>query len=78
MSLSREQKKDLNQLGEYFRQIEHLAVENKLDLDVFMSEYNADGFAVYATEKVIIDEVKEKRKEAFQKSGKDQKGKVTR
>ena len=62
MSLSREQKKDLNQLGEYFRQLEHIAVENKIDLDVFMSEYKADGFSVYATEKVTIDATTEKRK----------------
>ena len=78
MSLSREQKKDLNQLGEYFRQLEHIAVENKIDLDVFMSEYKADGFSVYATEKVSIDATTEKRKQAFQKSGIEQKEKIAR
>ena len=77
MSLSREQK-DLNQLGEYFRQLEHIAVENKIDLDVFMSEYKADGFSVYATEKVSIDATTEKRKQAFQKSGKEQKEKIAK
>lgn len=78
MSLSKEQKKDLNQLGEYFRQLELIAVENKIDLDVFMSEYKADGFSVYATEKVSIDATTEKRKQAFQKSGKEQKEKIAK
>lgn len=75
MSLSKEQKKDLSQLGEYFRQIEKIGVENNIDLDVFMSEYKADGFAVYATEKVSLSENAEKRKKVFQKA---QKEKVTK
>jgi hypothetical protein len=78
MSLSKEQKKDLNQLGEYFRQLELIAVENKIDLDVFMSEYKADGFSVYATEKVSITGEAEKRKAVFQKAGTIQKDKATR
>ena len=65
-------------MGEYFRQLEHIAVENKIDLDVFMSEYKADGFSVYATEKVSIDATTEKRKQAFQKSGKEQKEKIAK
>ena len=78
MSLSKEQKKDLNELGEYFRQLEHIVVENNIDLDVFMSEYKADGFSVYATEKVSINVKSEKRKQAFQISGKEQKDKIVR
>ncbi len=73
MSLSREQKKDLNQLGEYFRQLELIAVENNIDLDVFMSEYKADGYSVYATEKVSMASETEKRKQVFQKANKEEK-----
>lgn len=71
MSLSKEQKKDLSQLGEYFRQIEKIGVENNIDLDVFMSDYKDDGFAVYATEKVSLTENAEKRKNVFQKAQKE-------
>lgn len=71
MSLSGEQKKDLNQIGEYFRQLELITVENSIDLDVFMSEYNADGFSVYATEKVSLESESDKRKEVFQKASKE-------
>lgn len=73
MSLSKEQKKDLNQLGEYFRKLEKIAIENNIDLDVFMSEYKDDGFAVYATEKVSLNANAEKRKNVFQKSQKEEK-----
>ena len=71
MSLSNEQKKDLSKLGEYFRQIEKIAIENNIDLDVFMSQYTDNGFAVYATEKVSLNESSEKRKNVFQKSQKE-------
>ncbi len=71
MSLSKEQKKDLSQLGEYFRQIEKIGIENNIDLDVFMSDYKDDGFAVYATEKVSLNENAEKRKNVFQKAQKE-------
>ncbi len=67
MSLSNEQKKELSKIGEQLRKIEKLAVENSLDLDVFMTEYNEKGFAVYATEKVSINPVAKKRKDVFQK-----------
>ena len=77
MSLSKEQKKDLSQLGEYFRQIEKIAIENNIDLDVFISQYTDDGFAVYATEKVTIGESTEKRKNVFQKAQKEKPTKST-
>jgi len=73
MSLSKEQKKDLNQLGEYFRKLEKIAIENNIDLDVFMSDYKDDGFAVYATEKVSLNVNAEKRKNVFQKAQKEEK-----
>ena len=68
MSLSEEQKKDLNKLGDYFRKIEKIAIENKIDLDVFMTQYTSDGFEVYATEKVNTAEVSKDRKKVFEKS----------
>ena len=68
MSLSEEQKKDLNKLGDYFRKIEKIAIENKIDLDVFMTQYTSEGFEVYATEKVNIAEVSKDRKKVFEKS----------
>ena len=71
MSLSKEQKKDLSQLGEYFRQIEKIAIENNIDLDVFMSQYTDNGFAVYATEKVSLSEKEKKQKTVFQKTQKE-------
>ena len=68
MSLSEEQKKDLNKLGDYFRKIEKIAIENKIDLDVFMTQYTSEGFEVYATEKVNIAEVSKDRKKVFEKA----------
>lgn len=71
MSLSPEQKKDLDKLGDQFRKLEKIAIENNLDLDVFMSEYNENGFSVYATESVSLKQNAEKRKNVFQKAGKE-------
>ena len=77
MSLSNEQKKDLSKLGEYFRQIEKIAIENNIDLDVFMSQYTDNGFAVYATEKVSLYLKASKRKKVFEKAGKEKAEKTT-
>ena len=71
MSLTREQKKDLNELGEYFRKIEKLAVANKIDLDVFMTVYREDGYHVYSTETIGAADRAEKRKRIFEKAGKE-------
>lgn len=73
MSLSKEQKKDLEQLGEYFRKLEKITVENNIDLDVFMSEYKEDGYSEYATEKVSIEVDTKKRKKIFEKAGEEKK-----
>ena len=70
MSLSKEQKKELDELGRYLKKIEELTVENNIDLDVFMSEYKESGYAVYATEKVSVNEKAQKRKRVFEKAGK--------
>jgi hypothetical protein len=71
MSLSKDQRKDLGRLSEYFKKIEKIAVENNIDLDVFMSEYKDDGFAFYATEKIGINPDAGQRKKIFEKEGKD-------
>ncbi len=77
MSLSKEQKKQLDELGRYLKKIEELTIEDNIDLDVFMSEYKDSGYAVYATEKVSIPEKAQKRKAVFEKSGKS-KGQVSK
>ena len=43
MSLSKEQRKELDEFGRYLKKIEELTVENNIDLDVFMSEYKDTG-----------------------------------
>ena len=71
MSLSPEQKQDLNELSKHLRRIEEFAIENNIDLDVYMTQYNKKGIAVYGTEKVALDKGKaEKRKKVFEKSEK--------
>lgn len=77
MSLSKEEKKELHQIGEHFRKIEKLAVENNIDLDVFMSEYKDGGYSVYATEKVSLTTNAEDRKSIFQKAQKAKSTKST-
>lgn len=71
MSLTKEQKRDLNQLGEYFKKIDRLAVENKMDLDVFMNEYTHDAFSIYTTEKISLNSNAEIRKNVFEKADKE-------
>jgi hypothetical protein len=56
MSLTKEQKKDLDQLSQYFKKVEKLAEKNNVDLDVYISEYWDNGYAVYATERVELKE----------------------
>ena len=69
MSLTKEQKQDLDQLSTYFRKLEKLAMKSGIDLDVFISEYKDDGYAVYATEN--IKEKAASRKNIFEKEGKE-------
>jgi hypothetical protein len=69
MSLTKEQKQDLEQLSTYFRKLEKLALKKGIDLDVFISEYKDDGYAVYATEN--IKEKADSRKKIFEKEGKE-------
>lgn len=71
MSLTKEQKQDLEKLSTYFERIEKLAAKNGIDLDVYMSEYKDDGYAVYATENVVIKEKTDSRKKVFEKAGKE-------
>lgn len=71
MSLTREQKRDLNQLSEYFKKVEKLSIENSIDLDVFMTEYNRNGFSIYATERIGINTNAANRKKEFEKTSKE-------
>ena len=71
MSLSKEQKKDLNQISEYLKKIERIGVSNNIDLDVFMTDYNKDGFAVYATERISLNANSDSRKKVFEGSEKE-------
>lgn len=68
MSLTREQQRDLNQISEYFKKIETITTEDSIDLDVFVTEYNEDGFSIYATEKIRFKTNSDKRKNIFEKS----------
>jgi hypothetical protein len=71
MSLSQEQKNDLNELGRQLRRIEEFAILNNIDLDVYMTQYGKKGIAVYGTEKVALNTgTAKKRKEVFQRSEK--------
>ena len=75
MSLSQEQKQDLNELSKHLRRIEEFAIQNNIDLDVFMTQYSKHGIAVYSTEKIALEKGKsEKRKKVFEKS--DERNKV--
>jgi hypothetical protein len=90
MSLTKEQKKDLQQLSTYFDKVEKLAAKNNVDLDVYISEYWDNGYAVYATERVELKEdllkqdverieqetTARKRKKVFEKHGKEKTEKV--
>lgn len=72
MSLSKEQQQDLNKIKEHLKKIERFAIENNLDLDVFMTQYNDKGIAVYGTEKISLEKGKaEKRKKVFEKTDKE-------
>ena len=71
MSLTREQKRDLNQLSEYFKKVEELSIENSIDLDVFMTEYNRNGFSIYATERIGLNTNATKRKNEFEKTDRE-------
>lgn len=71
MSLTKEQKRELNRLSEYFRKLEKMTVENNIDLDVYMTEYREDGYSVYATERISLNETAGKRRDVFEKSTKE-------
>ena len=71
MDLTKEQKENLKQLGRYFEKLEKDAIQNNIDLDVFMSEYKDNGYAIYMTEQVDLEKKASERKKVFQKSTKD-------
>ncbi len=63
MSLTLDQKKELEKLSRELEKFEQMAIENNLDLDVFISSYNEQGFEEYTTERVSLDEAAKKRKQ---------------
>ncbi len=71
MTLTKEQKRNLEQLTEYLKKVEKLGIENNLDLDVYMTDYSDDDIAVYATERVNLVADAARRKNIFEKSGKE-------
>jgi len=71
MSLTKEQQKELKQLSEELNKMEQFAIENNIDLDVFISEYNEEGYSVYATEKVSPGNKSSERKQVFEQGGKE-------
>ena len=55
---------------DYLKSIKKYAVEDYLDLDVYMSDYSEAGYSVYSTESIDINAGAEKRKKVFEKSEK--------
>ena len=78
MTLTKEQKRNLQQMSEYLKKIEKLSKENNLDLDVFMTNYTGDDINIYATEKIDLSSTAEKRKKIFEKSEKEKLKRATR
>ena len=76
MTLTSEQKKDLKVLGKQLREIEKMAQEQSIDLDVFITEYGDDGVNLYATEK--ISQKAARRKTVFEKHGSEKKKSQTK
>ena len=69
MSLKRDQKRELDHLSEHLKKIEKLTVENSIDLDVFVTDYNRHRFSIYMTEKIGLKANTQKRKNIFIKQG---------
>jgi len=78
MSLTKEQKRELERLSEHLKKIEKIAIENNIDLDVFMSQYNQEGFEMYTTERLGVKQKADKRREEFEKAGKEKNRSVKR
>jgi hypothetical protein len=66
MALSKEQQKELKKLAVELEQIELYAIENNLDLDVFISRYDESGYMDHSTERVTLEEKSADRKKVFQ------------
>jgi len=71
MSLTSEQKRYMKAISKQLREIERIALENSIDLDVFITGYNEEGVSLYATEKISQKESAGKRKKVFEKHGKE-------
>jgi hypothetical protein len=69
MSLTKEQKRELDRLTQYFRKIEKLALEGNIALDDFVIHYTNEVPSVYKTEQTAQNP--DRRKEVFEKAGKE-------
>lgn len=68
MTLSKQQKGELDRLSMKLKKLENQLNINNIDLDVFMSDYTENGYEIYATEKISMDP--HKRKQIFEQSEK--------
>jgi hypothetical protein len=73
MSLTSEQQKQMKAISKQLREIERVALENSIDLDVFITGYDDEGISIYATERINHKESAVKRKKVFEKHGKETK-----
>ena len=78
--LTMSQKKELKKLSEYFQNIEEnyqaSASSGEMELDVFMSQYDDEGYSPYTTEQIDLTNTTRRRKEEFLKTGKDKAAKT--
>ncbi|MFM8431821.1 MAG: hypothetical protein ACKOQ6_13350 [Bacteroidota bacterium] len=70
MALSEEQQKELRKLAVELEKLESYAIENNLDLDVFVSHYTENGYSDHSTEQVSLEEKSVARKKAYARAGK--------
>lgn len=66
MTLSKQQKGELDRLSMKLKKLENQLIINNIDLDVFMSDYTKNGQEIYPTEKTNMDP--QKRKQIFEQN----------
>ena len=69
MSLSKEQQQELKKLAVEFEKFEQYAIENNIDLDVFLSQYDENGYSDHGSENVSLEEKSASRKSVYAKTG---------
>ena len=66
MTLSKQQKGELDRLSMKLKKLENQLIINNIDLDVFMPDYTKNEQEIYPTEKTNMDP--QKRKQIFEQS----------